>query len=110
MSSIILSGKLHAILSRPSVKGRDLYDLFWYLSDLTWPGPNIEFLNNALEQTGWKGPEIKGSNWASVIARRIEDVDWRDAIEDVRPFIERPSDLSLLTKENVLKLLRQRFG
>lgn len=100
-----LSGKLHAILARPYVKGRDLYDLFWYLSDRSWPEPNIQFLDSALKQTKWKGPEISKSNWPSLIARRIDDVDWKKALEDVRPFIERPLDLDLLTKENVLKLL-----
>jgi len=103
-----LSGKLHAILARPYVKGRDLYDLFWYLSDRSWPEPNIQFLDNALKQTKWKGPEITQSNWPSHIAGRIEDVDWKRAVEDVRPFIERSLDLDLLTKENVLKLLKSR--
>jgi predicted nucleotidyltransferase component of viral defense system len=34
----LLAGKLHAILQWPYTKGRDLYDLFWYLSDPDWPG------------------------------------------------------------------------
>jgi len=29
----LLAGKLHAILQRTYVKGRDMYDLLWYLSD-----------------------------------------------------------------------------
>jgi len=103
-----LSGKLHAILARPYVKGRDLYDLFWYLSDRLWPEPNIPFLDSALKQTKWKEPEITASNWASVVARRLGDIDWKKAVEDVRPFIERTADLELLTKENVLKLLKSR--
>ena len=103
-----LSGKLHAILARPYVKGRDLYDLFWYLSDRSWPEPNTRFLDSALKQTKWKGPEITQSNWRSLIARRIDDVDWKRAVDDVRPFIERSLDLDLLTKENVLKLLKNR--
>jgi len=37
----------------PCLKGRDVYDLIWYLGDPTWPPPNIELLNNALHQTGW---------------------------------------------------------
>jgi predicted nucleotidyltransferase component of viral defense system len=101
-----LSGKLHAILARPYVKGRDLYDLFWYLSDRSWPEPNIQFLDSALKQTKWKGPKISRSNWSSLIARRADEVDWKRAVEDVRPFIERVSSLDLLTKENVLKLLK----
>jgi len=54
----LLSGKLHAILMRPYFKGRDLYDLYWYMSDPSWPGPNIRFLNEALHQTKWQGPEV----------------------------------------------------
>ncbi len=50
----LLAGKLHAILQRPYVKGRDVYDLLWYLSDPTWPPPNLVMLNNALQQTGWQ--------------------------------------------------------
>lgn len=104
-----LSGKVHAILARPYIKGRDLYDLFWYLSDRSWPQPNIQFLDSALKQTKWKGPKISRSNWSSLIARRINEVDWKRAVEDVRPFIERAQDLELLTKKNLLKLLKTRW-
>lgn len=104
-----LSGKLHAILARPYVKGRDLYDLLWYLSDRSWPEPNIRFLDSALKQTHWKGPEITKSNWPTLLAGRIHEVDWKRAVEDVRPFIERLPDLGLLTRENVLSLLKARL-
>jgi len=110
----LLSGKLHAILARPYVKGRDLYDLFWYLSDPSWPEPNVGFLNNALVQTNWKGPEISGSNWTLLLADRLKEIHWEKAVEDARPFIENTADLKLLTKENVLNILgqrsRSRFG
>jgi len=52
----LLSGKLHALLARNYTKGRDIYDLFWYLSDQSWPEPNFDYLNEALKQTGWSGP------------------------------------------------------
>lgn len=48
----LLAGKLHALLTRKYVKGRDVYDLVWYLSDKTWPEPNFLLLNNALKQAG----------------------------------------------------------
>lgn len=105
--AVLLSGKLHALLARPYIKGRDLYDIFWYLSDPSWPKPNIEFLKNALIQTGWDGPEISQKNWPSILAEKLNAIDWRRAVEDVRPFLERASDIKLMTKENVLKLLHQ---
>ena len=104
----LLSGKLHAILTRPYVKGRDLYDLFWYLSDPSWPEPNIKFLTQALLQTNWKGPEISESNWTILVAKKLKDINWNKAIEDTRPFIEKPSDLKLLTKENLFNTLKSR--
>lgn len=103
-----LSGKLHAILARPYVKGRDLYDLFWYLSDSQWPAPNIKFLNNALLQTNWRGPEITESNWDTLVSERLKSIKWGEAIKDTHPYIENASDLKLLTKENVLDTLNRR--
>jgi len=109
----MLSGKLHAVLMRPYFKGRDLYDLFWYMSDPSWPEPNYRFLNEALRQTRWPGSEITASNWVIQIADRLKNIDWQKAVDDVRPLIERESDVLQLTKENVLKLLesrRQKIG
>ncbi len=103
--SSLLAGKIHALLSRRYVKGRDIYDLMWYLSDRTWPGPNIKLLNNALRQTGFKGAELTKDNWRSRLADRLEQFDWDRVIRDVKPFIERKADLQLLTKQNMMKLI-----
>ena len=54
----LLAGKLHAILKRPYTKGRDLYDLIWYLSDPDWPLPNLTLLNSALRQTDRDSEEL----------------------------------------------------
>jgi len=88
------------------VKGRDIYDLMWYLSDRAWPGPNIVLLNNALKQTGWKGKKITADNWRKETAVRISKYDWDKVITDVRPFVEKQRELEMLTKENLLKLLQ----
>lgn len=103
--SSLLSGKLHALLARKYVKGRDVYDLLWYLSDKTWPGPNVLLLNNALKQTGWNGLEITNDNWRKETALRVSQFDWDKAVSDVQPFIERQEDLQILNKENLIKLL-----
>jgi len=103
----LFAGKLHAILARRYTKGRDIYDLLWYLSDRTWPPPNIELLNNALQQTRWQGPQVTPENWRQLVSARIETIPWRRVVEDVRPFLERAEDVALLTKENLLALLRE---
>jgi hypothetical protein len=101
----LLSGKLHAILQRPYLKGRDLYDLTWYLSDKSWPPPNLVLLSNALAQTSWNGPAVTVDNWRQVVYARLESISWEQALEDVRPFLAATEELDLLTRENILQLL-----
>jgi hypothetical protein len=48
----LLAGKLHAVLQRPYVKGRDFFDLLWVSQRPGWPSPNLTLLNHALVQTG----------------------------------------------------------
>ena len=100
-----LSGKLHAILQRSHLKGRDLYDLLWYLSDPTWPSPNFILLNNALRQTEWSGPELTGNNWRQLVREKIDTMNWQTVVDDVRPFLDTTADAGLLTRENLDRLL-----
>lgn len=102
----LLAGKLHAVLQRSYLKGRDLYDLMWYLSDREWPAPNLDLLNNALKQTNWTGEPLSLNNWREVACRKIASMSWEQAIKDVRPFITSTDELGLLTKENLLNLLK----
>ena len=104
--SSLLAGKLHAVLTRQYTKGRDLYDLIWYLSDRSWPKPNLTLLNGALVQTGWNGPVLNEENWRRVLAERMSDLQWERIQVDLAPFLERQDDLSLVTYENCMKLLR----
>ena len=101
----LLAGKLHALLQRPYPKGRDLYDLIWYLSDPTWPSPNLVLLNNALRQTGWKGPEVTEASWRRLVRQRIETFDWDRIVTDVQPFLESAAELPLVSRENALRVL-----
>jgi len=103
----LLAGKLHAILSRKFTKGRDLYDLAWYLSDPDWPEPNITQLNNALRQTGWKGSEATRENWRQLVAEKLQSIDWKQALLDVSPFLERKQDAALVSQSVLLPLLKK---
>jgi len=104
--SSLLAGKLHAILHRPYLKGRDLYDLLWYLSDRTWSPPNLNLLNNALSQTEWTGQAVTMENWRETVYAKIKTVSFEKALDDVRPFLSSSDDLALLTKENLLQLIK----
>ena len=101
----LLAGKLHAVLQRPYTKGRDLYDLIWYLSDPEWPPPNFPFLNAALRQTEWPGREMTPRTWRRSLAERLDAMNWDRAVTDLRPFLERQEEIELVNRDDVLRLL-----
>ena len=101
----LLAGKLHAVLQRAYPKGRDLFDLLWYLSDRSWPGPNLPMLNAALAQTGWSGGRVTPANWRRLVRRRVESLPWRTVVADVRPFLEQGADRDPLPRDDLLALL-----
>jgi predicted nucleotidyltransferase component of viral defense system len=102
----LFAGKLHALLSRSYLKGRDLYDLLWYLSDRSWPEPNIELLHSALRQTGTEIEVESLKGWRTLVLKHLEGLSWDRAVADVVPFLERSREIELLTRENILSLLR----
>ena len=104
----LLAGKLHAVLQRRYAKGRDLYDLIWYLSDPDWPAPNLSLLNAALRQTDWNGAELTPRSWTEPFAKRLKALNWERALADVRPFLEEQGDIDLVTRDNALRLLAKR--
>jgi hypothetical protein len=101
----LLGGKLHAILTRPWPKGRDLFDLAWYLADRAWPAPNLALLNAALAQTHWAGPRLTETNWRPEVRRHLAALDWTAARADVRPFLEHERDLQLVSPDVLEQLL-----
>jgi hypothetical protein len=101
----LLAGKLHALLQRPRLKGRDLYDLTWYLSAPEWPAPNLTLLNNALVQTGWSGPHLTPETWRTILHAHLMEIPWKQALADVEPFLLSQQESSLLTRENLNQLL-----
>ncbi len=102
----LLGGKLHAVLTRKYTKGRDLYDLAWYLADPTWPEPNLTLLNNALRQSGWEETTLLPTTWRPAVARRLEFVDWTRAAADVSPFLSRPQDVALISADVLMGLVK----
>jgi len=100
-----LAGKLHAILQRSYTKGRDYYDLWFYLSKWKDMLPNLLYFNNALKQTGFKSPALKKENWKQITAERIKETDWDYVVNDVEPFLENRNDIKIFTKKTLLTLL-----
>ena len=99
----LLAGKLHAVLARRWTKGRDIYDLAWYLSDPTWPPPNLDLLNSALLQSDPPVTPLTSGTWRGVVADRVAALPWDVVAADVRPFLA--SGEKMATQEEVLRLL-----
>lgn len=101
----LFAGKLHAILSRKYTKGRDYFDLGWYLTK--WQGlqPNFILLANALRQTRWKQAIPAEDTWQQIIYKVVDKVSWAMVKKDVENFLENQSDLTVFTKDNILNLL-----
>lgn len=84
----LLAGKIHALLCREYVKGRDWYDLVWYFSKK--PTLNLSLLQNALFQLGpWKNEHLNIDNqWvATKLKEKADRLDWESVKKDVQPFL-----------------------
>jgi predicted nucleotidyltransferase component of viral defense system len=106
----LFAGKVHALLCRGYIKGRDWYDFLWYTSQGI--KINYKFLASALKQQGpWKGKDIDVNlNWCMAeLKKTINSIDWKTTAEDVRRFVrvaEQPS-LDLWSKELFLAQLEK---
>lgn len=80
--------KIHALLCRPYIKGRDWYDFNWYIKQNA--RPNLPHLQAALDQIGpWEGQhQAVDIRW--VVAKlegKIASIDWKAAAADVERFL-----------------------
>jgi hypothetical protein len=82
------SGKLHALLCRSYLKGRDWFDFIWYLA--SGVVPDMQLLRAALEQQGpWQGEGLSiDTPWLrDALAQKIAATDFAQAANDVRRFL-----------------------
>jgi predicted nucleotidyltransferase component of viral defense system len=85
----LFAGKLHALLCREYLKGRDWYDFIWYTARRT--AANYTLLSSSLDQIGlWAGQKIQTDRaWCfDQLQERIKAVNWKQAREDVRRFVK----------------------
>ena len=94
----LFAGKLHAILARKwktRVKGRDYYDLIWYIGQKVQP--NLNHLKSRRVQSGdW--PENKSltkKDLKKLLSEKFKSVDFNEAKKDIAPFITSREQQSL---------------
>lgn len=89
--------KIHALLCRGFLKGRDWFDFSWYVAKGVTL--NLALLRNALIQAGpWAGDNHIAVDmpWLNeALGSTIAKIDWKAAADDVRRFL-RPAELRSL--------------
>lgn len=89
--------KIHALLCRPYLKGRDWYDFSWYIKQGV--KPNLDHLRHALLQYGpWLGEEdlVVNKSWLrTALQEKIDSIDWKAAADDVKRFLPTTEQASL---------------
>jgi len=101
----LFAGKVHALLCREHAKGRDWYDLLWYMTKFKELEPNYVMLNNAMAQTSRKPVKINARNWKIEIRKVAERLDWPTVRNDVGRFLEEPGEINLLELKTFTRLL-----
>ncbi|MBE0432273.1 nucleotidyl transferase AbiEii/AbiGii toxin family protein [candidate division WOR-3 bacterium] len=95
--------KVHACFYRKYTKGRDFYDLIWYLGKKILP--NFPLLNSAVKQTEGKDPRITPANFRAFLAEKLTGTDFARARKDVERFLEDKSELKLFDRQTILSML-----
>lgn len=89
--------KIHALLCRGFLKGRDWFDFSWYVARGVYP--NLPHLEAALSQFGpWSDEEDLqvDPDWLhAALGKTIAGIEWSAAAEDVRRFLKPAQAASL---------------
>lgn len=92
----MFAGKICAIINRVYTKGRDFYDLLWYLNRKK--SMNLRYLNQAFQQAGLT---VKFKNSAEVITalqEKVKNVRIDNIMKDLGRFLEDQSEAAALQK------------
>lgn len=98
----LFAGKLHAVICRAwksRIKGRDLYDYVFYLSNDT--PVNLKHLNARLVDSGFEGAKanLTLEEIKQILYKRFDSIDFKQAKNDVIPFIDDLSKLDIWNKD-----------
>ena len=100
----LFATKLHAIFYRKYTKGRDYYDLIWYLGKQI--KPNLKLLNNAIKQTHPNEKKITEENFKERLIKHLESADFKKIKSDVERLIINKEELDFLKADSIKSLLR----
>ncbi|MBF5059488.1 nucleotidyl transferase AbiEii/AbiGii toxin family protein [Candidatus Neptunochlamydia vexilliferae] len=106
--SDLFAGKMHAILCRnwkTRVKGRDWYDLVWFISKKT--PAHLSHLAQRMYQSGHlpSKESLDHKKLLNLLGEKIESIDWEHAKNDVRSFLYDPKVLDSWSSPFFLDLI-----
>lgn len=109
----LFAGKLHAVICRAwknRVKGRDLYDYIFYLSHNA--AINMKHLKARLVDSEFikEDFDFTYETLLSMLNDRFSVIDYKQAKEDVIPFIKDKSKLDLWSKEFFMEITKSYFN
>lgn len=102
--SSLFATKLHAVFYRKYIKGRDYYDLIWYLGKQI--KPNLELLNNAIKQTHPNEEKFTEANFKEKLIQHLSSVDFKKIKNDVERLIINKEELDFMAADSIKSLLR----
>lgn len=106
--SSMFATKISACFYRKYLKGRDFYDLIWYLARKVTP--DYALLNNAIQQTQGKAPGVDARNIKEFLLNNLKKTDLKKAAEDVERFLDDKNELKLfnyeLIKDSIYSVFR----
>lgn len=101
----LFAGKLHACLFRTYLKGRDWYDLLWFLTRKTLP--NLTMLNNAALQTQGKDFYFDMNSLKDILSKKIDSMDLKQAADDVERFLDDPKEIEMFKADYFRTLMEK---
>ncbi len=99
----LFAWKVHAILQRWFTKGRDRFDLIWYLSK--WVTPNYFLLNNALKQTESDLIINDRNTLIILLTHKLWEFTKQDLLNDVGIFLQSDDQRKLMDVELIRALI-----
>ena len=110
IKSDLFAGKIHVLLYRPwiaRIKGRDWYDFVWYLSQ-NIPVNLLHLKERMVQSHNWNRRKVLNrSVLVELLLQKIQETDFDNAKNDIRPFIKRNSSIEIWSKDFFKEILKQ---
>jgi predicted nucleotidyltransferase component of viral defense system len=106
----MFAGKMHAVLYRQwksRVKGRDWYDLVWYVAN--HPQLHLNHLEKRMMQSGHlkKTQHLTPEKMSAIAEKAIEKLDVNQARSEVEPFVKEPETLTVWSRDFFRDVIRR---